>query len=221
MPLSLTFDDGPDPRWTPRVLDALAGSDARATFFVIGPRAHAQPALVARIVAEGHRVELHCDAHERHSQHYAAWARADAERALDRLAGLGVRPSLWRTPWGDVAPWSAALADELGLRLVGWTADTHDWRGDRAATMLAAIADGLADGAIVLCHDGIGPGARRTDCEETVALVGLVAHAARERGLELTPLEAGGEPGAGAVGVGVGGEPAAVGADVVPARSGA
>ena len=61
--LALTFDDGPDPVWTPRVLDALAACGARATFFPIAPRAERHPALIARMLADGHAVGLHCDEH--------------------------------------------------------------------------------------------------------------------------------------------------------------
>ena len=82
--------------------------------------------------------------------------------------GSASRPSLWRTPWGDLAPWSEAIAAEFGLRIVGWTVDTHDWRGDAAADMFSAARGSLCDRAIVLAHDGIGPGALRADVEQTL-----------------------------------------------------
>lgn len=186
--LALTFDDGPDPEWTPRLLDALAAAGARATFFPIAPRAAAHPELVTRIVAEGHAIGLHCDEHVRHSQRDAAWGAADTARALSRLGALGVRPTLWRTPWGDTAPWTEAVAAAHGLRVVGWTVDTHDWRGDSALAMLAATRSLLRPGAIVLAHDGIGPGARRRDARETVAFVALAAELATDRRLVLTSL---------------------------------
>jgi peptidoglycan-N-acetylglucosamine deacetylase len=187
--LALTFDDGPDATGTPEILDALAAGGGSATFFVIAPRAAAHPELVARIVDEGHAVGLHCDEHVRHSTRDADWGRADAERALERLSGLGVEPTLWRTPWGDTASWTEPLAAELGLRLTGWTVDTHDWRGDRAAWMFAVTRTRLCTGAIVLAHDGIGPGARRDDVRETVAYVQLVVRHAHHRQLQLVPLD--------------------------------
>jgi peptidoglycan-N-acetylglucosamine deacetylase len=186
--LALTFDDGPDPRWTPRILDALRAHNARATFFPIAPRAAAHPQLVGRILDEGHAIGLHCDEHVRHSTRDAAWGAADTDRALTRLAALGVRPRRWRTPWGDQADWTAPLAAARDLILTGWSADTHDWRGDDAHAMLAAIDDQIDDGAIVLAHDGIGPGARRHDCAQTLALVDLVARRAATRGLRLVAL---------------------------------
>lgn len=186
--LSLTFDDGPDPGGTPAVLDALARADARATFFVIAPRAAAHPDLMARIAAEGHALGLHCDEHLRHSERDEHWCATDTRLALDRLAALDVVPRLWRTPWGDTAPWTAEIAAAHGLALVGWTVDTHDWRGDDAATMFAATRPGLQAGAVVLAHDGIGPGARREDARETVAYVSLAAAHSRRHELALTAL---------------------------------
>jgi peptidoglycan/xylan/chitin deacetylase (PgdA/CDA1 family) len=186
--LKLTFDDGPDPLWTPRLLDLLAELGARATFFVLAPRAAAQPALVARMLAEGHTVGVHCDRHDRHSCHDRAWVERDLAGALARLAPLGARPSLWRTPWGDTAPFTAALAARHGLQLVGWDVDTHDWRGDRAQAMFAATREQLQPGAVVLAHDGIGPGARRAGAEQTLAYVALAAQHARTRGLSLGAL---------------------------------
>ncbi|MGH2913633.1 MAG: polysaccharide deacetylase family protein [Solirubrobacteraceae bacterium] len=186
--LALTFDDGPDRRFTAPLLDLLASIGARATFFVIARRAARCPGLIARMLADGQSVQLHCDQHVRHSRASREWVRADTERALARLRALGVAPRLWRTPWGDTAPWTAELAREQGLELVGWTVDSHDWRGDSAAEMLAACRPGLRAGAILLAHDGIGPGARRTDARQTLALVELVARDAAQRGLALGAL---------------------------------
>jgi peptidoglycan-N-acetylglucosamine deacetylase len=187
-PLALTFDDGPDERGTPALLDALARLDARATFFVIAERAARYPELVERMVAEGHRVGLHCDAHVRHSERDREWLEGDTERALTRLAALGVTPTLWRTPWGAVGSWTAAVAERHGLRLVGWTVDTHDWRGDPAPAIFAATSSHLRPGAIVLAHDGIGPGAGREHVANTVAFTSLAVAHARAHQIELAAL---------------------------------
>ena len=186
--LALTFDDGPDPVGTPAVLESLAAVDARASFFVVGPLAERHPDLVRTILDAGHAVGVHCDEHVRHTDRDSNWVIADLARALGRLAALGVRPALWRLPWGVHAPWSEGVARRAGLRIVDWSVDTHDWRGDRAGPMLDATRPGLRDGAIVLAHDGIGPGARRVDARETARYVTLAARVAAERGLTLTPL---------------------------------
>jgi peptidoglycan/xylan/chitin deacetylase (PgdA/CDA1 family) len=186
--MALTFDDGPDPVWTGRLLDVLARAGATATFFPIATRAAEHPELVARMLADGHGVGLHCDEHVRHTERDADWVRADTTRALERLQALGVTPALWRTPWGDTAPFTGAVASEHGLQLVGWTADTHDWRGDTAQDMYEATRPRLQPGAIVLAHDGVGPGARRDDAAETVAYVERVSAWAADHRMSLRRL---------------------------------
>lgn len=186
--VALTFDDGPDPVWTPRLLTLLSSLQARATFFPIARRAAMHPELIARILGDGHQVGLHCDEHVRHSERDEEWGRSDTRAALARLNEIGVRPTLWRTPWGDTAPWSVPVAREYGLRVVGWSVDTHDWRGDCAQDMFLATREALEDGSIVLAHDGLGPGARRDGAEQTLAYVELVADFARSSGLALEAL---------------------------------
>jgi peptidoglycan/xylan/chitin deacetylase (PgdA/CDA1 family) len=186
--LALTFDDGPEPGWTGRLLDRLASLQARATFFPIAARAAAAPRLIERMLEAGHTVGLHCLEHVRHSERDAAWLERDTSAALSLLASVGVEPTFWRTPWGDTAAWTESVAHAHGLTLVGWSVDTHDWRGDRAEAMLASTRPGLEPGAIVLAHDGIGPGARRETPEETLRYVDLVAELAEGRGLALHAL---------------------------------
>lgn len=186
--VALTFDDGPDPVWTPRVLEALDRARARATFFVVTPQARRFPGLVSAALAAGHEVELHCREHVRHTDLHREEAAADTREGLRDLRALGVRPRLWRPPWGALSPWTAGLAAGFGLELALWTEDTHDWRGDRAPEMLSSIGATLGPGSAVLMHDGLGPGARRSGCGETVGLVeGLVA-SIRARGCEPAPL---------------------------------
>lgn len=188
--LHLTFDDGPDPVWTPAVLDALARERARATFFVLAPAAAAQPAVVRRALDEGHDVQLHAYDHVRHTDWSAEQAAADRDRALEALAGLEVEPTLWRLPWGVRADFSEALAAERGLELIHWTHDTEDWRGDPAADLVARTADAAGHGGIVLAHDGIGPGALRADCAETVKAIRELVARARAASVAVAPVEA-------------------------------
>lgn len=187
--LALTFDDGPDPRGTGELLDLLEEAGARATFFPIAGRAETQPGLITRMLAGGHTVGLHCQEHVRHSERDREWCARDADTALASLRRLGADPRLWRTPWGDMAPWTADVARRRRLRLIGWTVDTHDWRGDSPAEMLAATEPALNPGAVVLAHDGLGPGARREDVRSTLAYVALVIDHARRAGLALEALQ--------------------------------
>ena len=185
--IAITFDDGPDPVWTPRLLDRLDRLGVRATFFLIATRAERVPAIIERMRHAGHAVGLHCDQHVRHSQRRRNWVERDTDRALGRLGRLEVRPRLWRTPWGDTASFTQPVATDRGLRLVDWTVDTHDWRGDSPEEMLAATCEDLRPGAVVLAHDGIGPGALRADCRHTIEYVTAAAdHVHRHGGTFVT-----------------------------------
>jgi peptidoglycan/xylan/chitin deacetylase (PgdA/CDA1 family) len=134
-------------------------------------RAAAYPSLIDRIYAAGHEVALHCVRHIRHTEIDEQGLRRDTQMGLRALQRLGVQPRYWRAPWGVTTDASRSVAAELGLELVHWDLDTHDWRGDCAVAMHAGVAGELRGGAVVLMHDGLGPGARRTDCRETVRLV--------------------------------------------------
>ena len=109
---------------------------------------------------EGHTVGLHCDEHVRHSERDVAWLqRTPGRRSSAGDAGRATNPVADAV--GRYGAVDGAVAREHELRLIGWTADTHDWRGDRAEQMFGRPARQLVDGAVVLAHDGIGPGARR------------------------------------------------------------
>src|SRR5580704_16729141 len=97
---ALTFDDGPDPVWTPRVLASLGEHGARATFFVMAGRAAAYPSLIDRMGAEGHEIALHCVRHVRHTEIDERALQHDTRSGLRVLERLGVRTRHWRAPWG-------------------------------------------------------------------------------------------------------------------------
>jgi peptidoglycan/xylan/chitin deacetylase (PgdA/CDA1 family) len=179
--LALTFDDGPDPRGTPSVLEALERAEVFATFFVLAERVEQHPELLERVLLAGHDVQIHGYEHLRHPY----TPRADVENDIDRALSV-VPATKWRIPWGHLAEYTREVAAERSLTIVGWDADTHDWRGDSAEAMLAQLR--LEPGGIVLAHDGVGAGARRETAVETARLVGPLVKRARERGLEPGPL---------------------------------
>lgn len=181
-PLYLTFDDGPDPDWTPRVLDTLARFDARATFFVLGWRLRQQPTMVADLLAAGHRVELHGDAHLDHEIATREQLVADTDATLDVLEYLGVAAEWWRVPFGRPGLHTAELAAERGLRIVGWDVDTTDWRGDGWAQQPAQVSDAARDGGVVLLHDAVAHGTPRADAENTLEVTSALLQAAARHG---------------------------------------
>ncbi len=170
------------------MLDVLDSVGARATFFVVASRAELHRGLLVRAERAGHEVAFHCAEHRRHDGLTVDEIRADARGGLDVLRRMGIKTRDWRVPWGLVTPGTEEVAWELGLRLVGWTADSEDWRGDPPKTMLARLDSGLEDGAVVLMHDGLGPGAARAGCAETVALVRPLVESLASRGLKAVPV---------------------------------
>lgn len=170
--VGLTFDDGPDPEVTPRVLDLLAERGARATFFLIGRRAVRHPHLVRRIVAEGHRVENHTF---RHSSAFALYGPRRLGLELDRaqaaLADLAGRPPLYlRAPAGIRSPYLEPLLAARGLHLAAWTRRGFDTRDADAARVARRLLTGLAAGDVLLLHDG---NAARTAAGTPVVLEAL------------------------------------------------
>ena len=174
--ICLTFDDGPNPVWTPRILTALGRRGARATFFVQARRAAEHHGLIEAMLEAGHEVGFHCLDHIRHSQRTLDGVGSDLETGLEMLAGLGVAARAWRAPWGVETDATRVLAGENDLRLWGWNVDTHDWRGDDVRRMFGAleVQGGLRGGDVILMHDALGPGALRDGCPETVALTELL-----------------------------------------------
>jgi peptidoglycan/xylan/chitin deacetylase (PgdA/CDA1 family) len=177
--LALTFDDGPDPRETPAVLDALARASVTATFFVLGHKAEHHPDILRRVIDAGHDVQVHGYHHTDHTRTPRDEVEADLERVLEIL---DVKPRWWRPPNGNVAPFSHEVAEQHGLTLAGWTDDTRDWEHGRTAeSMLAELR--LEHGAIVLAHDGLGERSL-----QTARLIEPLVAKAKRAGLEPGPL---------------------------------
>ncbi len=160
--VALTFDDGPDPNLTPRLLDALAELDCRATFFVLGNRAEQSPQLIHRIVAEGHDLGHHTYSHPDASRVSARVFLADAWRAkcvLEDLTGRAV--SLFRPPFGRLTLRVMAGLWSHGATIVLWSCDPRDYSmHDEKQIERWCAATRLRDGEIVLLHD-VHPWAER------------------------------------------------------------
>jgi peptidoglycan/xylan/chitin deacetylase (PgdA/CDA1 family) len=154
--IALTFDDGPDPSSTPLVLEALAKYGAKATFFVIGRKAQAHPALIEQILAEGHELGLHGYSHSRLTAFRGpAFIRSDLARAQAVLASHVAKPIRWfRPPIGHVTPRLASVAKELGLVLTCWSIRGLDGLpGVATKRVERRVLSRLRDGAIIALHD--------------------------------------------------------------------
>lgn len=152
----LTFDDGPDPRGTPAILDLLAESGARATFFLLGSRALEHPDLVERIAREGHEVAEHGFAH---ADPWADWSARDLAKGRRALARwLPRRGALLRPPYGRVALPTLLYTWLRGRRLALWSVNPIDDRCETGREVADRVVPQLAPGGVVLMHD-----ARRRD----------------------------------------------------------
>jgi peptidoglycan/xylan/chitin deacetylase (PgdA/CDA1 family) len=178
--LALTFDDGPNPKWTPRLLDVLGEHGVKATFFLLGSRAQAEPELVRRIAAEGHLIGNHSWSHPNLALSRAARVREELARtshALEQIAGERIR--YFRPPFGARRPAVFRIARSLGLSVVTWNAMTSDWSetsADRIVQQLAAKIDRLGRrgrAANIVLHDG-GHLEQEADREASVKASGLL-----------------------------------------------
>lgn len=153
----LTFDDGPDPTWTPQVLDVLAKHGVKATFCMVGRYAKANPALVARVVAEGHTLCNHTQNHASLDTLSADGVETEIATAQASISGAGgVSPSVFRIPYGRGSATVSAVAGRLGLSILGWNVDPSDYTRPGTDQIVARVSQALRPGAIVLMHDGGG-----------------------------------------------------------------
>ena len=179
--VALTFDDGPDPQWTPQALDALAEVGAHATFFMLGDAVAQHPELAARVVAEGHEVANHGMGHKDLTDLSIEELRANIGEAHEAIvAATGTAPTLLRPPWGRIDAPGLFVASEFGYRVALWSHHLPTDGADRKVTRNLATA---SPGMIVLCHDG-----RSTPADSLFVSVRRLLAGFVERGLEQVPV---------------------------------
>lgn len=153
----LTFDDGPDPRYTPHILDTLAEYDVRASFFVCGEMASYNKDLLARMADEGHVVGNHTWSHPLLTRLRRRQIRTEMERTSDVIEdACGERPVWFRAPYGAWNRAAFQLGAGLGMEPLAWTVDTLDWTRPGARTIVGRVEKGAAPGVVVLSHDAGG-----------------------------------------------------------------
>jgi peptidoglycan/xylan/chitin deacetylase (PgdA/CDA1 family) len=153
----LTFDDGPDPRYTPDILDTLAEYDVRAMFFVCGEKAADSKELLARMADEGHVVGNHTWSHPLLTRLTRRQIRSQMERTCDVIEeAYGERPEWFRAPYGAWNRAAFQLGAELGMEPLAWTVDTLDWTTPGTRFIADRVENGAAPGVVVLSHDAGG-----------------------------------------------------------------
>ena len=194
--IALTFDDGPDPQWTPQILDILKAKKVHASFFIIGANAEAHPGLVQRILREGHEIGNHTFTHPNLAETSTEADKVELNATQILFEALtGRKMTMFRPPYlGDAEPVSedeivpVQIAQDLGYVTIGVHVDPLDWQQPSPQEMLQrtfkAITDPNPDfrGNIVLLHDSGG------DRSATVAFLPLLIDQLRARGYQIVPV---------------------------------
>jgi cellulose synthase/poly-beta-1,6-N-acetylglucosamine synthase-like glycosyltransferase/peptidoglycan/xylan/chitin deacetylase (PgdA/CDA1 family)/spore germination protein YaaH len=194
--VALTFDDGPDPVWTPKILDILKAEHVPATFFIIGENALTEHGLLERLVRDGHEVGSHTYTHPNLANATPAQTALElnaTQRLFQAFTGRSLR--LFRAPYfGDAEPTTAdeivpvAEAQRLGYLSVGLHVDPGDWKRPGVQAIIDGTIEGVEaagpdrSGQVVLLHDSGG------DRAQTVAALPIIIHELRARGYQFVPV---------------------------------
>jgi peptidoglycan-N-acetylglucosamine deacetylase len=172
--IALTIDDGPTRKWTPQVHRMLQRHDAKATFFLVGARAQADPDAVKQAADEGHELANHTWAHSDLTQHDGTFDQASLERTHDLVAKLtGRPPTLCRPPYGRIDSVGLAVCAGLGYRVMLWS---NHITGSNARVDVDMVLRRASPGSIVLAHDG-GPEPNATLMAQLDRLLGSMTDA--------------------------------------------
>jgi peptidoglycan/xylan/chitin deacetylase (PgdA/CDA1 family) len=188
--VALTFDDGPAPPFTERILDILAEHKISATFFLCGKNVERHPELARRIVREGHTIGNHTHSHPflfARSRRLIAGEIDRAQEAIERVTGI--RPTLFRPPYGVRWFGLMPVLRQRGLKMVMWSVMGFDWKYQTQAIIRAATRR-LHPGAVILLHDGHEqPPRGGIDQSSTVEALPAIIEAATQSGLTFAPIE--------------------------------
>ncbi len=192
--LALTFDDGPDPKSTDKILQALDRHQWKATFFMLGLMADRHPSLAAEVAAAGHEVALHGYSHVNHLMRSPLGVLDDLRRGFEAVSqATGAVPVYFRPPYGIVSSGTLLAAGLLGLRPVLWSAWGKDWTdASTGETVMAELQRGLAQlpsgaGPTVLLHDSDAT-TEIAAWHATIEAVDMLADLAEERGWQVGTL---------------------------------
>lgn len=182
--VALTFDDGPDPRFTPGVLEVLDEFDVPATFFLLGARADAQPDLARQIIDEGHVVGNHTYWHpDLVAEGEISTLVSEVTSTEDTLAEiLGYRTTMFRPPYGFLYPELVEELAELNYSVIAWSVDSLDWQPLLTPEEIAQnVLENIHPGAIILMHDGADAEGDRT---QTIEALRDIIPTLQEQGME-------------------------------------
>ena len=182
--IALTFDDGPWPTSTAKIVRALRSGDAQATFFMLGSQIGPRKKLARSVVEGGNLVGVHSWNHALMVRRSSAVNARDLARCIKALrSATGMTAHWFRPPYGSTNTALRRTASAKGLRQVIWTVDTLDWKYRRTSSVVSRALSGARNGSIVLMHDGGGPRAA------TAAAVPIIIKKLRARGYDFVTLD--------------------------------
>ncbi|MFZ4519282.1 MAG: polysaccharide deacetylase family protein [Microthrixaceae bacterium] len=185
--VAITFDDGPNGRWTLETARLMDERGAKGTYFVVGKAVEAQPEVVRRLLADGHLVGNHSFHHD-----YWRWLNPlypelpRTQTAIERATGTC--PALYRPPHGQRTPFITAQVAAKGMRTITWDVSGGDWATDDGALVARRILAKVRPGSIILLHDGID-GNVGTNRDVVLGALPLILDGLRERGLRPVRLD--------------------------------
>lgn len=152
--LVLTFDDGPDPVYTPKLLDVLKCEDIKATFFVVAENAARYPEMIDRMKKEGHMIALHSLEHRHALLCSCRYMKHDFEKSMGILQTLGCNIRFYRPPWGARNLFTNRFVKKHKLHLVLWDVMVGDWKVNEPDILVGRMIRKVYDGAVICLHDG-------------------------------------------------------------------
>jgi peptidoglycan-N-acetylglucosamine deacetylase len=183
----LSFDDGPDPKYTPRLLDILATFDARANFFVVGVACQRHPALLKRILNEGHTIGSHSFSHRHPWTISTTVARQEVRQGFDAITAIcGHSARFFRPPYGRLRKAMLDEAHALGMHTILWSRSAIDWGSWGKPSAIARRLSKTSPGDILLLHDGVE---RKNRPAAMLALLPDFLGMCKEKGLQFGKLE--------------------------------
>ncbi|MCK8818211.1 polysaccharide deacetylase family protein [Natroniella sulfidigena] len=185
--VALTFDDGPDNKYTPQILDILKEYNVRATFFLVGEAVEKYPHIVERMIEEGHVIGNHSWSHPNLSLLNADTITEEiqkTEEALEQI--INRKTTLLRPPYGFASSRVVNQAADSNYRVINWSVDSFDWRVDSKEELLDNTLPGINPGAIVLLHSATGEG---NSLAPTVEALPTIIEETREEGLEFDTVD--------------------------------
>lgn len=185
--IALTFDDGPDAKYTPQVLDILKERGVKGTFFLVGTQTKKYPKVAARILNEGHSIGNHSWSHKDLKTMTAKQIASDIDNTQQAIAdATGFAPQLMRAPYGNLSPALLNAIHEREMKHVYWTIDTRDWAGTSLADMRKNVSAHAQPGAIILMHSF---GGKKNALENTLKLLPLIIEDLQKKGFTLVTVD--------------------------------